>query len=124
MVFITLKLKENSRDVISQVCYNIDMNSSELTVQKIAQLSDLFKQEALTCVGLFGSQSRGEATDSSDVDILIDYSHPKSLFNLARIKLQLEDVLGKKVDLVSRGAVKPKLKASIEQDLIVVYGQR
>ncbi len=63
--------------------------------------------------GLFGSYARGEFRQDSDVDILISLQKEKSLFDFIKIKLDLEDVLNKKVDLVEYNTIKPALKDSI-----------
>lgn len=62
---------------------------------------------------LFGSYVRGEATENSDVDILVDYPPGKSLFDFVDTKLQLEDALDKKVDLIEYKTIKPRLKEYI-----------
>ncbi|MDZ7587117.1 MAG: nucleotidyltransferase family protein [Patescibacteria group bacterium] len=81
------------------------------------------QNQALTYLGVFGSYARGEAKTNSDVDILIDYQKPKSLFTLGGIVADLEKMIGKKVDLVKRTHIKPILKPYIYQDLITLYGQ-
>ena len=87
------------------------------------KLEDFCQNQALTYLGVFGSYARGEARKDSDVDILIDYQEPKSLFTLGRIALDLESMTGKKVNLVKRTHIKPILKPYILQDLITLYGQ-
>jgi predicted nucleotidyltransferase len=65
-------------------------------------------------IGIFGSSVKGAHTLHSDVDILIDFKHGhKDLFNFMRLKYYLEDLLGKKVDLVMKKAIKPVLKKNI-----------
>ncbi len=87
------------------------------------QLEKFCQNQALTYLGVFGSYARGEAKKNSDVDILIDYQQPKSLFTLGKIVADLEDMTGKKVDLVKRTHIKPILKPYVFQDLITLYGQ-
>ena len=92
-------------------------------LRSLERSEKLFEENGLTYVGLFGSHSRGEATEKSDsdVDILFDYGRPISLFDVASIKISLEKSLGREVDLISRRALKPQLKKYIEQDLETVY---
>jgi len=62
---------------------------------------------------LFGSYVRGEMDDDSDIDILVDIEKDISLLDFVGLKLELEDALGKKVDLVEYDAIKPLLKKRI-----------
>ncbi len=80
---------------------------------------ELKRKYKIKTIGIFGSFSRNEADEMSDVDILVEFSKP---IGLAFVDLaeELEELLGVKVDLVSVNAVKPKLKKYIEQDLIYV----
>ena len=65
-------------------------------------------------IGLFGSYADGEASPESDIDLLVDIeSGRKSLFNFIRLKFELEELLGRKVDLVMKGALKPRLRDKI-----------
>ena len=70
-------------------------------------------------LAMFGSHARNEATPGSDVDILVEFSEPVGLqfFELAR---ELEQILQKPVDLVSRYGIKPACYSAIEPDLIDV----
>lgn len=70
---------------------------------------------------LFGSQVRGDATEKSDVDLLIELPPGASLFDFIGLKQDLEDALGMPVDLVEYDAVKPRLKPYIFQYTKPVY---
>ena len=56
-------------------------------------------------VRLFGSAVRGEATDTSDIDLLVDFEEGRSLFDLIALKQDLEDMLGREVDVVTNEAL-------------------
>lgn len=56
-------------------------------------------------VKLFGSIVRGESTDMSDIDFLVDFEEGRSLFDLIAFKQDLEDMLGRKVDVVTNEAL-------------------
>ncbi len=60
----------------------------------------ILKRQDVVRAAIFGSTARGEANKKSDIDILIKYKGQKSLFDLAGLKIELEEKLGKKVDLV------------------------
>jgi len=63
--------------------------------------------------GLFGSCVRGEETDKSDLDILVDFKETKSLFELAGLQIDLEEKVGRKVDVVPYNCIDPYLKDRI-----------
>ena len=92
-------------------------------IQNLQQSSvkSMYQKHGISYLGLFGSTARGEETINSDVDLLVDFNQPKTLFDLARIKIQLQDLLGKKVDLVLKDSIKPIIKPYIEKDLITLY---
>lgn len=65
-------------------------------------------------IGIFGSFVRGAHSKYSDIDILVDFEKGhKDFFNYIRLKYYLENLLGKKVDLVMKKAIKPVLKKRI-----------
>jgi len=74
----------------------------------------------VTSLALFGSVARDEAGPESDVDVIIDVLHPFSLFDLARVHLRLEEILGCKVDVATEGGMRPRYRERIEDDLIYV----
>ncbi|MBP6385336.1 MAG: nucleotidyltransferase domain-containing protein [Pseudarcicella sp.] len=74
-------------------------------------------------IGIFGSYSRDENTEESDIDILYSFEEAIGLFKLIRIKDDLEQKLNKKIDLVSEKYAHPKLKPLILKDLKVIYGK-
>jgi uncharacterized protein len=73
-------------------------------------------------IGLFGSFSRDEAEDSSDIDILYHLEENKklSMFKYLKVNSLLEEFFNRKVDLVRDDTVKPQIKNYIEKDLIYV----
>ncbi len=87
------------------------------TLEVIQQKSlPLLKKHGVTKAALFGSVVRGEAKAGSDIDFLVDFMPGKSLLDLIALKHDLEDTLGKEVDLVEYGAVKPLLRKYVMQD--------
>ncbi len=71
-------------------------------------------------VGIFGSYARGEQQESSDLDLLVEYLQPISLLDLVGAELYLSDVLGVKVDLVPRRAVRKELRDHIFREAVAV----
>lgn len=73
---------------------------------------------------LFGSCSRGEETDDSDIDILVDYDNSQgivSLFKMGGILMDLSDLLGRKVDLVEYKGLMDFARPSVDRDKILIY---
>ena len=72
---------------------------------------------------LFGSCSRGEETKNSDVDILVDLdkSKPIGLFQYVTMKLDLQDLLHREVDLVEQGELLPFAQESANRDKFLIY---
>jgi predicted nucleotidyltransferase len=62
---------------------------------------------------LFGSVARGDARPDSDVDLLVEFDRLIGLFHFARVQRRLEEILGQRVDLVMKDAVKPQLRGRI-----------
>ena len=70
-------------------------------------------------IGVVGSVARGEERADSDVDVIIDFTGKATLFNLSDVMFELEEALGRKVDLVDREGMRPAARAYIERDLVV-----
>ncbi len=64
-------------------------------------------------IGVFGSAARDRMNDKSDIDILVEFQGRKSLLNLARLKLDLEEKLNRKVDVLTYKSLHPLLKDRI-----------
>ena len=79
------------------------------------ELQRLFKINRL---GIFGSYARGEQKKRSDIDILVEFSEPIGLIQFCGLKDYISDLLGIKVDLVSKNALRPALKDQILKETI------
>ena len=73
-------------------------------LQHKIELKDKFKVKT---IGVFGSYVRGEQKLSSDLDVLVEFDEPMGLFEFMKLENYLSDLLGVKVDLVSKKALKP-----------------
>jgi uncharacterized protein len=75
-----------------------------------------------TSLYLFGSAARGEATETSDVDLFIDYDPERfSFVELIRLRERLSEVLGHPADLTTREGLHPLLRPTIEAEAIKVF---
>ena len=81
----------------------------------------ILKRHSVKKAAIFGSYARGEGKKTSDVDILVKLPGGKSLFDLIGLKLDLEDTLNKKVDILTYDSIHPLLKDIIlnEQKVIL-----
>jgi uncharacterized protein len=73
-----------------------------------------------TQVRLIGSVARGEAGPDSDVDLLVTWREGSSLLDHAALMLELETLLGRKVDIASDGWVKPSIRESVYRDAVAL----
>lgn len=82
----------------------------------------ILKKNGIKKAGIFGSYARGEAKKSSDIDILIQIKKGKkfSLFDMGGLKVDLEEKIGKKVDLIEYPMIHPKLKNQILKEEIKI----
>ena len=86
-------------------------------------IADYFKTQPVLKAWLFGSFARGEETPESDVDILVKFDRtlPIGLFAYVRMHRELEERLGRKVDLVEEGTLRPAAQTTANRDLKVIY---
>lgn len=85
-----------------------------------SHLPALRRQFAVQSLAVFGSVARDEASDSSDVDIFVDFDGPSSFDRYFGLKEALESLLGSRVDLATRSMLKPRVKPVIEQEAVDV----
>jgi uncharacterized protein len=95
---------------------NIEVIKAKLLNQK-PFLSEKFKVKE---VGIFGSFARGEQAEASDIDILVEFSEPISFFTFIDLEDHLSEILGVRVDLVSKKALKPHIGKNILEELVEV----
>ncbi|MGH9834467.1 MAG: type VII toxin-antitoxin system MntA family adenylyltransferase antitoxin [Blastocatellia bacterium] len=87
----------------------------------IKKLIEICRQNDVSRIGVFGSMARGEATEQSDIDLLLEFSKRKSLLGVVMLEQQLTEALGRKVDLLTEAAISPYLRDRILSDLQVIY---
>ena len=71
-------------------------------------------------IGIFGSYVRGENKPKSDLDLLVEFNEPVGFFAFLDLEEYLEDILGVKVDLVSKKALKPRIGKYILEELMLI----
>lgn len=85
------------------------------------KLIEICRQNDVSKVSIFGSVARGEATEHSDIDLLVEFSRRKSLLAFVALERQLSTALGRKVDLLTEASLSPYLRDRIKRDLRVIY---
>ena len=88
------------------------------------KIIEICRKNDIHMIGLFGSTARGEASEKSDIDLLVKLSKPKSLLSLVKLERNLSEALGRKVDLLTEAAISPYLKERILRELTVIYEAR
>ena len=84
------------------------------------ELPYLHEHYHVETLGVFGSYVRGEQTEESDLDVLVTYTKTPGLFDFVALKHHLEDLLGLKVDLGTRNAIKPHARPRILSEVELV----
>jgi uncharacterized protein len=80
----------------------------------------LVERFGVTRLALFGSTVRDEAKPGSDIDVVVAFDSPATSAKYFGVQFYLEDELGAPVDLVTENAIRPELRAFIEQEAINV----
>ena len=89
----------------------------DLLARRHDELRERFGVKSLA---LFGSVVRGEARPDSDIDILVEFDGPATFERYMDLKFFLEELLGRRVDLVTRKALKPYLRPYVEKEAVYV----
>ncbi len=94
--------------------------------ERIQEIKDKFQPVAesnnITFAAVFGSVARGDDKPESDLDLLVRFSEPKSLLDFTALNAQLDNIFGRRVDLVTERALHPIVKRNIQKELVTIYG--
>jgi hypothetical protein len=93
-----------------------------ITVDTIKpQIAEILLKHGVKRADFFGSLARGDAEEISDMDILVDLAGDKSLLDLVAIKLEIEDLLGIPVDVLTYKSLLPAInKAVLKEQLPII----
>ena len=102
----------------------LKLDNSMYSLQQLRQLKPQILQLA-TCYGahnirLFGSVARGDMRDGSDIDFLVEFDPQRSLLDQGGLLMDLQDLLGCKVDVVDEHALRPRFREQIKNEIIVL----
>src|SRR3989338_6932322 len=84
------------------------------------QIMPILRQHNVKRAGLFGSYVKGRNKKNSDIDILVQLGKNNSLLDFAGLKIELEEILGRKVDLVEYNTIKPLIKDRILNEQVII----
>lgn len=94
----------------------------QLSTNDIQIVRDYFSGKPVNKAYLFGSTSRNEADDDSDIDILVDLDYSKHIgLGFVTMQAELQQKLQKKIDLISSKAISKFIKPFIDRDKILIY---
>ncbi len=94
---------------LDEILRKIEVNRGEIKFYGVRQL------------GVFGSAVRGELTETSDLDILVEFEN-ETFKSYMGLKFFLEELFGRSVDLVIRGGIKPRLREPILSEVVYAEG--
>lgn len=81
-------------------------------------IEELERQFGVRKIAIFGSTARGEDTEKSDIDIIVELNRPIGFFSFMRLESHLKKILGKKVDLTTKASLKSTIKKNILKEAI------
>ncbi|MFO0954176.1 MAG: nucleotidyltransferase family protein [Isosphaeraceae bacterium] len=96
------------------------MNGQAILDALSERAAGLRKRYGVSTLALFGSMARGDDREGSDVDILVTFEGKATFDNFMGLKLDLEDLLGRPVDLGTPDSLRPELRKAVERDLIPI----
>ena len=85
----------------------------DLSPALLARIRGSARDHGVHEMRIFGSRARGEAHEGSDLDLLVRMEDGRNLWDLAGFRMELEDLLGCRVDVVTEGALSPYLRDRI-----------
>lgn len=94
--------------------------AERITNELRRNIPQLKERYSVSSLGLFGSHVREEQQDGSDVDILVEFEDSPSLLKFIALERHLSDIIGKKVDLVMKSALKPVIGEHILEEVVSI----
>jgi predicted nucleotidyltransferase len=96
--------------------YNQNVMKREEAIAALRSYMPVIRRDfGVRRLALFGSTARGDARDDSDLDLLVEFENGPTFLSFMGLKVFLEDHLGRKVDLVTRDALKPRLRHVVDE---------
>jgi uncharacterized protein len=96
------------------------MTARALLAEKREAIVEAARRHGAVSIGVFGSVARGEENAQSDVDFLVRMEPGRSLLDMGALLADLEDLLGRKVDLVSEGGLRRRFREHVAREAIAL----
>ena len=96
------------------------MKRPDLIIQKRTDILRLASRHGAHNVRLFGSAARGEADALSDIDILVDLEPGRSLLDLGGLLMDLQELLGCPVDVVTEKGLRPRIRERVLREAVLL----
>lgn len=128
VVELTVRIPADKVDAVRSYASRVAHQRAPISRDEVMRIlhahQDLFVRFGVKSASLFGSVVRDEARPMSDVDLMVEFhpGHPGGLFRYVELKHALEGLLGRPVDLITKGNIKPRLKARILSECLPVFG--
>jgi predicted nucleotidyltransferase len=94
------------------------MSLNELLQEKREDILRIASKRGASNVRVFGSVARGEADSESDIDLLVDLEPGRSLFDLGGLLMDLQDLLGHKVDVVTERGLRERIREHVLREAV------
>ena len=94
---------------MNETAATLPLTLSEITDALQSRLPYLRQTYGVLSLGVFGSYATGQAEPGSDLDLLVEFDQPPTLFQFVRLERELSQLLGIKVDLAMKSALKPEI---------------
>ena len=94
------------------------MDLNNLLKSRREEILSIAARHGARNVRIFGSVARGEDDDKSDIDLLVEFESGRSLLDHAGLWLELQDLLGCKVDVVSERGIKPRIRERVLREAV------
>ncbi len=110
----------NQPDAFAMPRRDAAMNRTAILERLNAEASSLRRKYGVKSLAVFGSMARGDDHEGSDVDMLVRFEGKATFDNFMGLKLDLEDLLGRRVDLLTPKCLRPEMETEIEREAIHV----